>query len=286
MLVGWPVGWAVACVGAVERGETVVLQSLGENPATTVRRFARHGLLMALALAGSSLVCGTDATAPGRVATELVARAHSACSDWAAAARPARTYAIPFTEWTWLCAPGHDPLLAGPVPGSVARSAFLVATNASIGGDFRTLQLEGARVSLGAGVPISMRVDHVSIRGMTPWAHTSNLPAGLRAIVLALSAWATGSIAAHATLTRLVRSRAAAMGLGALGPLVALALLRIFERADAPVVAFASLPMVACAAELAVLMVGERLRAAWPTATSQISAWGRHGLRRGGRRHG
>src|SRR5215469_9509650 len=40
LLVGWPVGWALACFRYVESGEARVLLTLGERPSGTVLRLA------------------------------------------------------------------------------------------------------------------------------------------------------------------------------------------------------------------------------------------------------
>src|SRR5512140_174181 len=70
LLLGWPIGWALATHRLVERGEALVLQSLGEAPLATLRRLAPQGLALAAVLAAASLVGGRDAREPGRVVTE------------------------------------------------------------------------------------------------------------------------------------------------------------------------------------------------------------------------
>src|SRR5580704_3807049 len=94
LLVGWPIGWALACFRFVEGGEARVLQTLGQPPHETVARLMPRGAPLALALAAVALVYGGDASAPGRVATDLVATARVACE----AARAPVTYPIPFTD--------------------------------------------------------------------------------------------------------------------------------------------------------------------------------------------
>jgi hypothetical protein len=148
LLVGWPVGWALACCRFVESGEARVLLTLGESPASTVRRLAPQGALLAIALGAVALVYGNDASAPGRVATELVAQARAACAQ----VQAPTTYAIPFTDMTWLCAPDREPRLVGTAPGGLA-GAVLTARNARIAGDFRALELDGAQVLLAPRQP-------------------------------------------------------------------------------------------------------------------------------------
>ena len=262
LLVGWPVGWALACVRFVESGEARVLLTLGESPLATTRRLAPQGAVLALALAAVSLVYGGDASAPGRVATELVAQAGVSCAQ---ATEPA-TYAIPFTDMTWLCAPDREPRLVGTAPGGMA-GAVLTARSARIAGDFRALELDGAKVllpssQLGGSRAVELDVGVLSLHGMAPWASASTLPPWLRALLLALTAWLTSSIGAYGVLRRAARSRLAALVLGASGPMAALGLLRLLERADASPRAFVVVPFVASGACLALTALLSRLR--WP----------------------
>jgi hypothetical protein len=286
LLVGWPVGWALACLGAVERGEAVVVQSLGRSPWSTVTRFGRSAVMLAATLSACSFLCGADATAPGRVATDLIAEAGLACERWTTTGASGRVYAIPFTDLAWLCAPDRAPAIAGPVPGAVASGAFVVARRARVGGDFRALELEEAHLILGRQPQVAVRVSHVTVHGMTPWSHASNWPPVWRAAGLALTAWASASLAGYAALRFLVRSRGGAIALGALGPLVALWTLRNLERSDAHAVAYATVPIAACLAEGAAVLAADALRRCWPTARSKSSVWGRRGLFRRGRRDG
>ncbi|HEY8040258.1 MAG TPA: hypothetical protein VIF15_10720 [Polyangiaceae bacterium] len=264
LLVGWPVGWALACFRSVESGEARVLVSLGEHPAATVRRLGPQGAMLALALAAVALVYGSDARAPGRVATELVAQARASC----ARASAPTTYSIPFTEMTWLCAPGREPRLVGAAPSM--GGAVLTARDARIAGDFRALELDDARVLLAGTPPVAVHASTLSLHGMAPWAQASTLPATLRAVLLAVTAWAVASLAAWSVLRRSVRTRLGAILVGAAGPLAALGLLRLLERADARPALFALLPPVACACCLAMAALLSRLRYSGRAASTWI----------------
>lgn len=255
LVVGWPVGWALGAFRHVEDSSGVATPAPGptrpgksqnDSPAATVAALAPRGAVLALALAGASLVCGTDSSAPGRVATELVAGAGASC----AAARAATTYVVPFTELTWLCAPDREPRVAGKVPGTGGRMA-MTAKSARISGDFRAIDLEDARLAVPGEPPLSVHVQTLSMHGMAPWAHGSILPAALRALHLTLSAWASAAMAAYWVLRRAARARIGAILLGATGPLIVLGLMRTLERADAPSAAFVFLPIAACAAPAA-----------------------------------
>jgi hypothetical protein len=242
LLVGWPVGWALAACRFVESGEARVLLTLGERPARTAWRLAPQGVLLAAVLAGVALVYGSDASAPGRVATELVAQARASCVH----VTTPTTYAIPFTDLTWLCAPDRPPRLVGQAPGAM-RGAVLTASDARIAGDFRGLELDDARLLLASDPPVAVQVASLSMRGMAPWAQASSLPPAWRALLLALTAWSASLLAAYVVLRTAVRTRLAAIVLGAAGPLAALGLLRLLERADARPAFFALLPVAGCA---------------------------------------
>lgn len=279
VLVGWPVGWALACARFVESGEARVLLTLGESPLRTTGRLAPHGAALGCALAAVSLVYGNDATAPGAVATELVAQARVSCVG----ATVPTTYAVPFTNMTWLCAPGLVPRLVGDVPGGLGHGsamggAALTAADARIAGDFRAVQLDDARLLLPTEPPAIVHVASLSLRGMAPWARASSLPAWLRALLLAVTGGSAASMAAYLVLVRGVRARAVALVIGAGGPLAALGLLRLMERADARPALFALLPAAACAAEHAIAALAGLLRLRlWPA----VAVWSR--LRRTGR---
>ena len=253
LLVGWPIGWALAACRFVETGEARVLVALGERPVRTALRLAPQGAVLALALGAVALVYGNDASAPGRVATELVAQGRTSCAH---ASFP-KTYAIPFTDMTWLCAPGRPPRLVGRGPGAM-HGAFLTASSARIAGDFRAIELDDANLLLTAEPPqpsVTIRVASLTMRGMAPWAQASTLSAWLRALLLASTAWAVATLCVLIVLLRVVRTRIAALVLGASGPCAALGLLRLLERADARPLAFLVLPLAACALPVAYVLV-------------------------------
>ena len=266
LFVGWPVGCAIACFEFVERGEARVAQSLGERPLTTVGRLLPQGLALAALLGGVALVYGTDANAPGRVATELVESAHRSCTR----ATAPTTYSIPFTDLTWLCAPDRAPRLVGSPSGALA-SAVVTARDARIAGDFRSVELDDARLLFGAP-EASVHVATLGLSRMTPWARASTLPAPLRAALFALTAWLAASLSAFAVMLRAARTRIAAIVVGASGPLAALGSVRWLEQGNAGLGAFLLVPIacaVACAGVGAVL---PRLRLPWAAASTSIGA--------------
>ncbi|MGH7434760.1 MAG: hypothetical protein ACRENE_03720 [Polyangiaceae bacterium] len=266
LFVGWPVGCAIACFEFVERGEARVAQSLGERPLTTVARLLPQGLALAALLGGVALVYGSDANAPGRVATELVESAHRSCTR----ASAPTTYSIPFTDLTWLCAPDRAPRLVGSPSGALA-SAVVSARDARIAGDFRSVELDDARMLLGDPAA-TIHVGALGLSRMTPWARASTLPAPLRAVLFSLTAWLAASLSAFAVMLRAARTRIAAIVVGASGPLAALGSLRWLEQGSAGRGAFVLVPVACALACVGVGAVLPRLRLPWAAASTSIGA--------------
>jgi hypothetical protein len=256
LLVGWPLGWTVAFFRIVERGEGRVLQALGERPASTVMRLAPQGAAFALASMIVGLAWGRDAEAPGSVANELIAQERSACDAVASAV----AYSVPFTTLTWLCVPGRQPRLVGAVPAAPQPAAFS-ASGARVSGDFRSLQLDDARVTMAppSEPVVQVHVSHLTIRGLAPWAQASTLPAALRGIFLALSGIAGAFLGPYAVLRGVARTRIQALVIGAAGPLAALGLMRWFERLGSRPALFIALPLGSCAATLLVALMSRAL---------------------------
>jgi hypothetical protein len=242
---------------------------LGESPSASIRRLAPQGAAFAAALAIVGIVSGSDANAPGRVVTELVIRARESCAN---ASGPA-TYVVPFTGMTWLCGPDREPRLAGSVRGG-RGDVVATARSARISGDFRAVDLDDARVLLPGAPSVAVHAQSVTMHGMAPWAHASTLPPALRALLLALSAWSAACVAAWGVLGGAVRARPGAIVLGAAGPLIALALLRSLERADARPAAFLLVPVAACVGAVTMTWL---LARTGPMARTGPRSWLRRG---------
>ncbi|MGH7286284.1 MAG: hypothetical protein ACRELY_32605 [Polyangiaceae bacterium] len=235
LLVGAPVGFALASAHLVESGEARVFLLLGEPTHKTLARSAPPIFALALALAVVSLAGGKDASAPGGVVTELVARGRATC----ALASSPTTEVVPFLSASWLCAPNRAPRLVAQAP---VGDTIVTATNATVAGDFRRIVLSDARFSVGSA---KIHVEQLILRGLPPWARASTLSPFWRAVLMALSLLVATFAASFFVAEFRVRARFAAFLLGAAGPLGALAALRALERRDAPSAAFAVLPLAA-----------------------------------------
>lgn len=233
LLVGAPVGWALAGAYEVESGEARVFSLLGEPPWRTALRSGPRVLLFALVLALVSLAGGRDASAPGAVVTELVAAGRETCAQ----VETPSIEVVPFLSAEWLCAPGRAPRLVATSP---IGKTTITAADATVAGDFRRIDLRDARFSVGL---VAVHVSSLVLRGLPPWARASILSPWQRALFMALSLVVACFASSFAVRALHVKARFAALALGAAGPLGALGLLRALERRDAPSFAFLLLPV-------------------------------------------
>jgi hypothetical protein len=237
LLLGGPIGWALAAAHSVETRESRVFALLGEPPWRTSLRSMPELLGIAALLAVVSLAGGRDANAPGGVVTELVARGRETCRE----ADAPSTQVVPFLSAEWLCAPGREPRLVANAP---IGNALVTARDAVVAGDFRRIDLADARFNVGNS---SIHVNALSLRGLPPWARASTLAPWLRALLMALSLL-VASLASSLAISRIrLQIRFGALAIGASGPLATLGALRWLERRDAPAIANCALPFAAFA---------------------------------------
>jgi hypothetical protein len=272
VLVGWPVGWALAAFGAAERGEARVLALLGERPSRTTARLLPVGLAFAATLALASLAGGKDASEPGRVVADLLAAGRTSCAH----ASGARVFDVPVIGGAWLCGEGA-PRVAGPASFGLASpgsgDAVYTARSIDVSPDARRIELDDAWL---ATATVSAHVGRAVLR-LPPFGRASSLPAAWRALFLAASGLLSAVLATWLLLRAAMTDRAAtswrlhAILLGAAGPVAALALLHALEVAPAPmpVRLYALLPVAASLATwLASLAMGSlRLPRAQAAAT-------------------
>jgi hypothetical protein len=251
LLVGWPIGWALASVQAVERGEARVLFTLGQSPSQALGRLAPQAVALAALLGAVAYFGGLEASEPGRVVTELIEQGERACET----RDDDGTYAVPFAGVTWLCAPGVAPRLVGRGPGALGGAIF-TARGARVSGDLRQIELAGARVLLGT---LHLDLGALRLRGLAPFGHASNVSPWTRAAALVLAGALAAFVAARAVLVGALRGRIAAVVAAAAGSLAALGTLRSIELGQVgPLFAWAA-PVAAFAAPLAAAALLSRL---------------------------
>ncbi len=252
VVVGWPLGWALAGQRFAERGEARVLMLLGESPLRTAAAQWRGAWPFALVLAIASVMGAIDATAPGRMAQDLVEEGRTACAN----ATTPTTYAVPFVSATWLCAPGYSPRLYGTGPGSLHAVLFTAAA-AHIAPDMRRIELDDARLSI---PQVDLQLGRVVIHGMAPWTHASNLGPVPRAVLLVFASALAAALALSASLMRLARGTLAAVLVGASGPLATLGLMRVLERGETATAFYALTPLAAVVSVAAAVGLGRLVR--------------------------
>jgi hypothetical protein len=266
LMMGLPMGWAMAAGRFVERGEFRALAALGESPFRTMTRLLPQAIPFVALLVFASTLLGRDAAAPGRVVNALLAEGRASCA-------PGETHRVPFVSATWLCFSSPDGASAPRLVGRAPLGGLLFsAEGARVSEDLRRLELSDAQLSLApavqdASVPtrrVRVHVGSLVLRGLAPWARASALPASLRGGLVAFSSLAAGVTAVFG-IFRAYRRRVgqlASLAIGASGPLVALGTLRALELRvpeGAPgywLLLFATVPLAAIAgATLAVALV-------------------------------
>jgi len=254
VLVGWPVGWALAAFTSGERGEARVLATLGERPARTTVRLWPMAIAFGAVLATASLAGGRDASEPGRVVSALLRAGRASCGA-GGAPRSARALDVPLVGAAWLCdADGANARLVGRAPFAIessASNALYTARAIDVSPDARRIELDDAWIASPAG---SIHVNHAVFR-LPPFVRASSLPAPWRALFLASAGALSAMLATWLLLAASDDERASswrlhAIAIGAAGPVAALALLHVLEVAPAPMPLrlYALLPVVAVAA--------------------------------------
>jgi hypothetical protein len=222
LAVGWPVGWALATLALVERGEARVLRLLGERPARTAFRLAGQGLVLAAALAALSWGSARESTEPGRIVTELIADGRVACAK----ADAPHAYTVPFFGATWLCAPGLTPRLVGQGPGPLTRLGYS-SSDAQASGDLGNVLLDDVYL---ASPGFSLRVGTLRLRGAAPWGHASSVSPLSRAASIAPAIALSAMVTVVLVLLRWTSGRLGTLAVAAAGPLAVLGTLRAATR--------------------------------------------------------
>ena len=227
ILVGWPLGWALAAARHVETGERRALAALGESPTGAVLRLVPQAAVFACVLAVVSFAGGREANAPGKVVTDLVARGRESCRS----VEQAGTYAVPFAELTWLCSPGAAPRLVGRGPGALANATF-TALAARTAGDLREIDLDDARLHLEVSGGADIHVGALRLHGLPPFAHASSVLPVARAAGLALAGSIAAAASALGVLSGTLRGRLPAIVVAASASVAALGSMRSIDRGD------------------------------------------------------
>jgi hypothetical protein len=174
MLVGLPLGAAVAAAVFVERGEARALFALGATPARVVRSLVVPGLAVVLAYVVLAAATGTET--PGSLAQHLLSEGRQSCTE----ASGARRVDVPLVSLAWLCFPAK-PRLAGRVPG-VGRDTWFTAAGVDLDADLRALRADELELATRLGDrPVYVHVGKATVAGLRGWGRPKALAGALRA---------------------------------------------------------------------------------------------------------
>ncbi len=231
VLVGWPVGWALAAFVAIERGEARVLALLGERPAGATRKLVPGALVLGAILAATSIAGGRDASEPGNVLADLLRAGRASCAAGDARPSSPRAADVPLLGASWLCGPeptlvGHPPFSQ---PNAQGAAALYSARAVEVAPDARRISLHDAVIAGGAG---TIRVKDVVLR-LPPFVRATSLSAPWRAAFLAVAGAGSALLAVWLLLVMdqraLVLWRLHALLIGSAGPVATLAMLHALE---------------------------------------------------------
>ena len=223
VVVGLPIGFGVAAAVVSDRGESRAMHALGASPFDVIGGAWWVALVLVGLAVGGSLAVDPGATVPGRLANELLEQGRRSCDQ----AQTARIAVVPMTGLAWLCTPGADPIVAGPVPRANGR-LWWAARQVVLSNDLTGLTLERLELfSLPKGKvpPVRVRVGRARFSGMAAWGRPAGLSAQLRAFVVALTALVLAGSVGMALLLGGVRSRVFAACIGSVAAAVPLWLL-------------------------------------------------------------
>ncbi len=256
LFVAPPIAWALATARLVDRGEARALFAGGVSPARIVASTWPAALVVALASALAGASWGREASAPGRLARDLLGEARAACTSTA----PPVAVEVPLVGLAWVCLAGEAPRLVGAAPfAEPQEGAVFSATALAISDDLRGLEARGLELSRSGGGP-RLRAGEATIHGLTPIGRASNLGVVARALLLGASAMAMAAFASAAMLRVADRSRVRALAVGTAGPVAALLTFSSLERAPNAVVLYAAAPLAGILAITALVGVLARWR--------------------------
>jgi hypothetical protein len=226
LLAAPPIGWAFCAAALVERGEARALFATGTSPAGIVRTTLVAAVGFAVLTALASLVAGTEAAAPGRLARALVIESKQSCGENAVSERSAY---VPFVGLTWLCFSDAPPRLVGQLP---TGGGSFSARDLSISDDLRSLELSDLRLMVGEKGTVTVRAAEAHVRGLAPWGRGSNLSALQRALLLSLTGGAMALLSAGVVLARSIAHRLFSLLIGGAGPVASLVVMSRLEQGD------------------------------------------------------
>lgn len=218
--VGWPLGWGLATVEFVDRGEARVHALLGRSTFDVLRPLTAQSAAFLLLLAALSWLAARDAARPGRVLAELLESSRASCAE---PGLP-RTIPVPFLEARWLCGDQEPRLLMHPPQ---PRGAVLTARRAVISHDVRDVELEDVHLRVAIA---DVHVGSLAVRRLPALLTSASIhPAGRAASVSVMALMAAFAVVVL-VFRRTLQHRVAAVALAVLASGAGFGVLRLVDR--------------------------------------------------------
>ncbi len=246
VVVGLPLGWALALATFVDRGEVRALEAVGTSPRTLVLATAPIALGLAAIGLVVVLLWGRDAARPGRLAADLLAAARAACIE-----APPRAVDVPLLGASWLCFEDSPPVLYGGL-GERVRTIPFTASEARVSEGLDILAFEDFRLVAKAAGSVSVQATSATIRGVSKSTRTTKLEARRRAVLLSATAAWLALVAGFCIVRAKVGGNVRAAMIGVVGPLVGVGTLSALERAGWTSLAYLLVPLAPSVAVFAV----------------------------------
>lgn len=238
VLVGVPLGVALATASFVDRGEARALAALGASPARLVGELAVALALLSVSFAPSARL--SEVNALGALSNRLVAEGRRSCAE----SESPRRVDVPLVALTWLCFE-RGARIVGRVPG-FGDGAWFSASDLAPSADFGTVTLSDLHLSARLGSRIAtVHAGTSRLSGLPRWGTSRSFGGVARALLVALSASLAALGLAVAILRRRLSSQVHAAALAALSSVAVLSVLLRLDRDRAAAVAYVGLPVLA-----------------------------------------
>ncbi len=252
LVVGAPVGAALAVAGFVDRGEARALFAVGASPLRLVLGASPRIAAFVLAAALVGAAWGSSADVPGRFAAELVEQGRASC----ARATSPKSAQVPLVGVTWLCFPGEPPRVTGGLPGLGEFGSF-TARALRPSDDLRQVRFDELRVftrKVDDQPSLELSVQTATVRGLPGWGRSAKLGLVVRSALSAGTAMVLVLGVVFSVLHLGVTRRLGALALGGLPSLAAFTSLSRFDASSLPAAACLLVPFVGAAALVGVAL--------------------------------
>jgi hypothetical protein len=227
ILVGVPMGVAIAAALFVERGEARALAALGARPARLVAGLVLPGSTV-IAVAALAIGFAEPSSSEARLPAALIEVGRNACAE----RREPRRVDVPLLSLAWLCFE-QGPRLVGAVPGLRGALWFTASAlrplNDVSGVDIDELRLAGALSPL----RLSLRARTAHVSGLDRWGSPRRMNGIARGALVGMVALFTGLACAWAIVRAGLAHPMGATAAAGAAALAALAALRALDAAAA-----------------------------------------------------